>query len=113
MLQRLRFGVIPDSEPGYALADQFANAVGAMAGMTVEVQRAIDYRVLLASIEQRRIDFAWVPPLGAARAIRAGTLTEIALTMRNGASSYMTGLITRKDSSLKSIADLKGVRAAW
>ena len=113
MIQRLRFGVIPESEQGYAHADRFAAAVSSVLAVPVEVHRAIDYRVLLASLEQGRIDLAWVPPLAAARAARAGTITEIALTMRNGASSYYTGLITLNDSNVRTLADLRGVRAAW
>ncbi|MGZ3416983.1 MAG: phosphate/phosphite/phosphonate ABC transporter substrate-binding protein [Polyangiales bacterium] len=113
MLAKLRFGVIPDSDVGYAHADRFASSLGAAISLPVEVHRATDYRVLLSSIEQGRIDLAWVPPLGAARALKAGTISEIALTMRNGASTYLTGLITLKDSRIHSIADLKGVRAAW
>jgi phosphonate transport system substrate-binding protein len=113
MLQRLRFGVIPDSDTGYAQADRFAAALGAHLSMPVEVHRATDYRVLLASLERGLVDLAWVPPLGAARALRAGTITEVAVTMRNGSSSYLTGLIARKDSKLEEIGDLRGVRAAW
>jgi len=113
MLQRLRFAVIPDSEQGYAAGDRFASALSAVLEAPVEVHRAIDYRVLLASLEQGRVDLAWVPPLAAARAVRAGTVTEVAVTMRNGVSTYHTGLIARRDSRIESLADLKGVRAAW
>lgn len=113
MLPRLRFGVIPDSEQGYAAADKFAAVLSPLLGVPVEVHRAIDYRVLLASLEQGRIELAWVPPLAAARAIRVGSVTEVAVTMRNGSSSYYTGLITLKDGRIKTLADLDGVRAAW
>jgi phosphate/phosphite/phosphonate ABC transporter binding protein len=113
MLQRLRFGVIPESEQGYAAADRFVTALGAALSAPVEVHRAIDYRVLLASLEQGRIDLAWVPPLAAARAVRAGTITEVAVTMRNGASTYHTGLITLRDSPIQTVQDLRNVRAAW
>lgn len=113
MTTRVRFGVIPDSEQGYAAADRFAAAASGVLGVPVEVHRAIDYRVLLTSLEQGLVDLAWVPPLGAARAIRAGTVTEVAVTMRNGSSSYLTGLITLARGPIRSLADLKDVRAAW
>lgn len=113
MLTRLRFGLIPDSEQGYAHADRFAAALSNALSIPVDVHRATDYRVLLASLEQGRVDLAWAPPIGAARAIRAGTVTEVAVTMRNGSSTYMTGLITLRSSAIKSIADLRSVRAAW
>ncbi len=113
MSQRLRFGLIPDSEQGYSAADEFAASLSAVLDVPVEVHRAIDYRVLLASLEQGRIDLAWVPPLGAARALRLGTITDVAVTMRNGCSSYLTGLVALAGGKVSSIADLKGVRAAW
>lgn len=113
MLPRLRFGVIPESDQGYAAADKLAATLSPLLGVPVEVHRAIDYRVLLASLEQGRIELAWVPPLAAARAIRVGSVTEVAVTMRNGSSSYYTGLITLKDGKIKTLADLDGVRAAW
>jgi phosphonate transport system substrate-binding protein len=113
MKQRLRFGVIPDSEQGYAAADRFAVALSNALGEVVEVQRALDYRVLLASLEQGRCDLAWVPPLGAARALRAASIVEVAVTMRNGASSYLTGLVTLASGPIESVADLRGARAAW
>lgn len=113
MVSRLRFGIIPESEQGYVAADRFAAALSTALGIPVEVQRAIDYRVLLASMEQGRTDLAWVPPLAAARAIRAGAVTEVAVSMRNGASSYYTGLISLAKGPIKSVSDLAGLRAAW
>ncbi|MBI2394188.1 MAG: PhnD/SsuA/transferrin family substrate-binding protein [Deltaproteobacteria bacterium] len=113
MIQRLRFGVIPDSDQGYASADRFASALSALIGVPVEVHRAIDYRVLLASLEQGRIELAWVPPLAAARALRAGSVIEVAVTMRSGSSSYYTGLVSLKGGKIESLKDLDGVRAAW
>lgn len=113
MLARLRFGVIPESEQGYAAADLFAAALSPVLGVPVEVHRAHDYRVLLASLEQGRVDLAWVPPLAAARALRTRGIVDVAVTMRNGQSSYHTGLISLRDGPIQSLADLKGVRAAW
>lgn len=113
MLPRLRYGVIPESDQGYAAADQFAAVLSPLLGVPVEVHRAHDYRVLLASLEQGRVDLAWVPPLAAARALRSGAVTDVAVTMRNGQSSYHTGLIALKDGPIQTLGDLKGVRAAW
>jgi phosphonate transport system substrate-binding protein len=36
-----------------------------------------------------------------------------AVAVRNGTTSYMTGLMTMKTSAIESLADLRGVRAAW
>lgn len=113
MLTRLRFGVIPESEQGYAAADHFAAALSTLLSVPVEVHRAHDYRVLLASLEQARVDLAWVPPLAAARALRQRSVIDVAVTMRNGQSSYHTGLISLRDGPIQSLKDLHRLRAAW
>ena len=112
MSERLRFGLIPDAAND-ADADRFVRALSEHLHVEVELQRAIDYRVLVASIEQGRIDLAWVPPVGAARLVHAGAVRPVAVTMRNGSSSYLSGLFALQSSSICTIADLRGVRAAW
>ena len=111
-MERLRFGLIPD-EANATLADDLARAAGEYLHTDVEVHRATDYRVLASSLEQGRIDVAWVPPVGAARLVTSGVVRELALTMRNGQSTYLTGLFALRSSKIETPADLRGVRAAW
>ncbi len=111
-MERLRFGLIPD-EANASLADDLARAAGEYLHVEVEVHRATDYRVLASSLEQGRVDLAWVPPVGAARLISAGVVRELAITMRNGQSTYLTGLFALRSSRIETLADLRGVRAAW
>ncbi|MBK7398796.1 MAG: DEAD/DEAH box helicase [Myxococcales bacterium] len=111
-MERLRFGLIPD-EANATLADDLARAAGEYLHTDVEVHRATDYRVLASSLEQGRIDFAWVPPVGAARLVTSGVVRDLALTMRNGQSTYLTGLFALRSSKIETPADLRGVRAAW
>ncbi len=112
MTDRLRFGLIPDPAND-ADAERFVRTLSEHLQLEVEVQRAIDYRVLVASLDKGRIDLAWVPPVGAARLVLSGTVREIALTMRNGSSSYLSGLFALASSPIRTIADLRDVRAAW
>lgn len=112
MSERLRFGLIPD-EANAGLAEDLARATADHLRVEVEVHRATDYRVLSASLEQGRIDLAWLPPIGAARLVTSGAVRELALTMRNGQSTYLTGLFALRESPIETIGDLRGVRAAW
>jgi phosphate/phosphite/phosphonate ABC transporter binding protein len=110
----LRLGLIPLADAaGIARANEFASAVGALLRETVELHNAADYRALVAALEQGVVHFAWLPPIAAARATRSQAIRPAAIAVRNGTTSYMTGLITLKDGPIHSLGHLKAVRAAW
>lgn len=118
MRRRLRLGLIPlggdtgATERVQAFADAFGTVLGA-AGEGIELHKAGDYRALVAAIDQGLVDFAWLPPLSAARVVRSRSAAPAAIAVRNGTTSYMTGLLAMRSGKVKSLADLKGVRAAW
>jgi phosphonate transport system substrate-binding protein len=111
----LRLGLIPlgGDDGAVERAAGFATAFGAALGANVELHKAADYRALVAAIEQGLVDFAWLPPMSAARVMRGAHAVPAAIAVRNGTTSYMTGLLTLKSSKLESLDDLRGVRAAW
>jgi phosphonate transport system substrate-binding protein len=109
----VRFGLIPRGEEGGACERAFVRAAGEALGREVEVHRAADYRVVLTGLEQRLVDFAWLPPLVAARALRSGIIDPVAIVTRYGDTEYKTALVTRVDSAIRGLADLRGVRVAW
>jgi len=109
----LRFGLIPRGEEGGASESAFVTAAAEALGREVEVHRAADYRVVLTGLEQRLVDFAWLPPLVGARALRAGLIDPVALVMRYGDTEYKTALVARVDSPVQRLEDLRSVRVAW
>ena len=123
MRSRLKLGLIPlgdgpsssEGDAGHATRDatRFATALGNALGTTVELHKGADYRAIVAGMEQGYVDFAWLPPLSAARVVRTGAGVPAAIAVRNGTTSYMTGLLAMKSSAIASLADLRGVRAAW
>ena len=115
MNRRLRLGLIPlGGDTGASeRVRAFADAFGAALGGEVDLHKAGDYRALVAAIDQGLVDFAWLPPLSAARVVRAKSAAPAAIAVRNGTTSYMTGLLTLRSGPIKSLGDLKGVRAAW
>ncbi len=114
-MDRLRLGLIPlGGDTGSAdRVEAFAATLGATLGVPVEQHKAADYRALVAAFEQKLVDFAWMPPLSVARAMRSRAAFPAAIALRNGTTSYMTGLLAMRSSRVASLADLKGVRAAW
>jgi phosphate/phosphite/phosphonate ABC transporter binding protein len=111
----VRLGLIPLGHT--ASTDErvrnFAAAVSEALGEAVVLHEASDYRVLVAAIEQGTVDLAWLPPLSAARVTRSGACAPAAIALRGGMTSYMTALVALRSSSVKSLSDLKHVRAAW
>ena len=111
---RWRLGLIPlEGDKSSTRTRDFAASLGAALGGTVDIHQAADYRALVAALEQQIVHFAWLPPLSAARATRSSSVVPIAVAVRNGTTSYMTGLITRKGSSIRTLKDLVSVRVAW
>jgi len=113
MLGRTRLGLIPLGEGGEARVRVFAAALGEALGMEIDLHHAADYRALTSAIEQGLVQFAWLPPLSAARAVRSESITPAAVAVRHGATSYYAGLVALESSRIHTIADLKGLRAAW
>lgn len=109
----MRLGTVPGGAEAEARAVGLARALTSLLGVDVELHRAADYRVLLAAIEQGTVHFAWMPPIPASRGLASGALNPVAVIVRNGVTSYMTGLVTMRSSRFHGLADLRDARAAW
>ena len=113
MLGHIRLGLIPLDDGGEARVHAFVVALADVLQVEIDLHRAADYRALTSAIEQGLVHFAWLPPLSAARAVRMGGITPAAVAVRHGATSYYAGLVALETSEIRTLADLKGLRAAW
>jgi phosphonate transport system substrate-binding protein len=113
MLGRTRLGVIPLGDGGEARLRAFLTALSSVLETEIDLHQAADYRALASAVEQGLVQYAWLPPLAAARAVRSGSITPVAVAVRHGVTSYLTGLVTLESSAVRSLADLRGLRAAW
>lgn len=109
----VRFGLIPRGGEGDARERELVGALAELFGAPVEIHRAADYRVALSALEHHLVDLAWLPPIVAARALRSGVAEPLAVIGRSGDTSYTTTLVTRPDSPIHGLADLRGLRVAW
>ena len=112
-MKSLRLGLIPHRAVEQEKIAAFAAALGEALGSAVEVSTGADYRSLVAGLEQGVLHIAWVPPLAVAKAVKSGLVLPAAIAKRSGLSSYGAALFARADSPIATVADLRGVRAAW
>jgi phosphonate transport system substrate-binding protein len=109
----LRLGLIPSGGDGDEREREMVAALAEVLGRGVTVHRAADYRVVLSGLEQGVVDFAWLPPLVAARAARGKVADPLAVPVRYGDTTYTTVLVARPDSAIRSTDDLRAARVAW
>jgi phosphate/phosphite/phosphonate ABC transporter binding protein len=100
-------------EASRPLLSNFSTALGDATGLKVTALGLWHYQGLLDAMQAGSVDFAWLPPVVALRAMGRLQVIPIALPVRNGVSVYSTALFARSGSPLKDIGRLVGVRAAW
>jgi phosphonate transport system substrate-binding protein len=112
-MHRSRLGLIPQHDGGDVRVRDFVEALSSTLETPIDIHQAADYRALVSALDQGLVQFAWLPPLSAARAVRSNSIVPAAIAVRHGATSYLTGLITLATSGIRTLADLRGLRAAW
>jgi phosphate/phosphite/phosphonate ABC transporter binding protein len=81
------------------------------AGIDLELVEAATYEDLANDVRKAKVDIAWLPPIVRVRVGDAAA--PLGSILRDGRITYETALIVRKDSTAKSIANLKRARAGW
>ena len=74
------------------------------------------YEALSEALATGKVDLAWITPLAFVQATQKNAdVTALSKAMRAGGGGlfYRAVLVTKKDSPVKTIADLKGKRVAW
>jgi len=110
----LRFGITPaiGAGRGRDLATRFARMLTMRVGREVRPVVLGDYTMLVDCLVDGEIDFAWTPPTTFAHAAERGA-GLLAKMVRAGLTTYESALITRGDSSIATVADLRGREVAW
>ena len=108
-------GIALTTDPTMAklLLEELCLALAEATGLEVVPRGVWHYHHLLEGLNAREIDIVWLPPIPALRATASGRVVPIALPVRHGFSAYRAALFVRTDSPLRTVADLKAVRAAW
>src|SRR6267143_5017738 len=115
LLRELKFGFTPVlSEPEMrAEFDPLMAYLSNALGQKVTLYIAKDYGDLRTQMENGAVDVGSFSPFAYVDAARGGKIHIIAQSIIEGSATYRGIIVTRKDTGLKSIADLKGKRFAF
>ena len=113
--QELKFGFTPVlSEPEMRTEfEPLMNYLSDAIGQKVTLYIAKDYGDLRTQMENGAVDIGSFSPFAYVDAARGGKIRIIAQSIIEGSATYRGIIVVRKDSELKSIADLKGKRFAF
>jgi ABC-type phosphate/phosphonate transport system substrate-binding protein len=96
-----------------ARLDQLCQALQAASGVGAEAVDFDDYPSLLGAVEAGGVDFAWLAPIVALRAMASLRVVPIVMPVRRGVASFHSALFSSVGSPIVRPPDLVGVRAAW
>lgn len=86
--------------------------VSKRSGIDIELVVAKDHQTLIALMKNKEIDMGYFSPVFYVKAHDKLNCKPVVLEKRLSSSYYQGGFIVRKDSNIKSLADLKGKKLA-
>ncbi|MCW2292331.1 phosphonate transport system substrate-binding protein [Pseudomonas sp. BIGb0408] len=108
----LRIGLIPseDSQSMIESSQQVLDQLQAKLGMPVKPFVATDYNGVIEALRSKKLDVAYLGPFSYVLASKVADVEAfaVAVTKKTGKSAYRSVVVTRSDSDIQSLADLKG-----
>lgn len=110
--ESIMLGLIP-SEDSQAMIESSKEVIARLeqtTGMKVKPFVATDYNGIIEALRSKKLDVAYLGPFSyvLANSVANAEAFSVAVTKKTGTSTYKSLIIARKDSGLKSVADLKG-----
>ncbi|MBC7472765.1 MAG: phosphate/phosphite/phosphonate ABC transporter substrate-binding protein [Candidatus Sericytochromatia bacterium] len=111
----LRFGMIPFESADKLIekATPLMDAIGKGIGMEVKLSVAADYTGVIEALRGKKLDAAFLTPASYILAKQEANARVILKSQRNGNPYYYGAIITRSDSGIKTLQDLKGKSFAF
>jgi phosphonate transport system substrate-binding protein len=94
-------------------ADELAKLLEKETGYKVKGSVGTSYAAVVEAMGAGHVDMGWLNPFGYVLAHDKYGVEPLLITTRRGSRSYYGVIITRKDSGINSIKDLKGKRFAF
>ncbi|MFO0572238.1 MAG: PhnD/SsuA/transferrin family substrate-binding protein [Polyangiaceae bacterium] len=102
-----------DAAVSLARLESFCGALGTKLGVRVSPVQTRSYAELSLPMDRGDVDFAWLPPFVAFKAVRSGKARPLLAPVRGGSTSFFAALFVAQSSKLQSASELAGSRAAW
>jgi phosphonate transport system substrate-binding protein len=111
----LHLVLTPSQKPTNLLAggEQFAKALGELAGVPIRVTVASDYAAVIEALRNQTADLAFVHPAGYVLANREAKAMIVAKNHWHGKTTFTSRFYVRKDSGIKTLEDLRGKTMAF
>ena len=93
--------------------DAFAKVLTQMSGVPIRAQVASDYAGVIEAVRSRRVDLAFVHPVGYVLANREAGCQIIVRDVWQGKTSYTARFFVRKGSGIEKVEDLRGKTIAF
>src|SRR6218665_1974172 len=110
--QPLTIGLIPaeDSQAMVESSRQVLDSLQQQMGVPVKAFVATDYNGVIEALRSKKLDIAYLGPFSYVLATSVADVEAfaVAVTKKTGQSAYKSLIITRKDSGIATVADLKG-----
>ena len=94
-------------------ADAFVAAVARLSGVPLRAQVASDYAGVIEALRSRRVDLAFVHPVGYVLARREAGCEILVRDVWEGRTAYKATFYVRESSGIKRIEDLRGRTVAF
>jgi len=93
--------------------DEFARTVTRMSGVPIRAQVASDYAGVVEALRSRRVDLAFVHPVGYVLANREAGCQILVRDVWQGKTAYTARFYVRKGSGIERVEDLRGKSVAF
>jgi len=93
--------------------DAFAKTLTRLSGVPIRAQVASDYAGVVEALRSRRVDLAFVHPVGYVLANREAGCLILVRDIWQGKTAYTARFYVRKDSGIRRLEDLRGRTVAF
>ena len=113
--QPLILALTPSRDPTalQEAGDEFAKTITRMSGIPVRAQVASDYAGVVEALRSRRVDLAFVHPVGYVLARREAGCEILVRDVWQGKTAYTARFFVRKGSGIERLEDLRGKTIAF
>lgn len=111
----LKVSAIPDENPSELLRiyAPFAEYLAKQVGLKVQFVPVVDYAATVEGLAAKKLDLVWYGGFTSVQAVRRTEGKATRLAMRREDAEFKSVFVARRDSPIKSLADLKGKTFAF